>query len=84
MRAAAGAISRALARPRAHLEIAFDGLEIDELQFGQLCVIIHLTHAWPRASFEAGEARRDVRGCGREQPSKGDGARALGEGRRRL
>ena len=46
-------------------------------QGGQLCVMLHLTHAWPRASSAAGEARRDARGGGRDQPSAGGGARTL-------
>ena len=53
MRAAAGAIGRARARP-AHHEMAFDGLELGEVQGLQLWGIIHLTHAWPRASSAAG------------------------------
>ena len=54
MRAAAGAISRARARARAHHELLGDGLELWELQGGQIWVITHLTHAWPRASSAAG------------------------------
>ena len=62
MRAAAGAISRARARARAHIESAGDGRELGELQVGQLWVLPDLTHAWPRASSAAGAARRDARG----------------------
>ena len=50
MRAAAGAISRARTRARAHIEIVADGLELGELKCGQRCVLLNLTHAWPRAS----------------------------------
>ena len=76
MRATAVAISRARARASAHPEIA--GMrELGEQQGGQLFVVNNLTHAWPRASSSAGEARRDARGGGRDQPSKGEGARAL-------
>ena len=63
MRAAAGAISRARTRARAHIEIVADGLELGELKGGQLWVVIHLTHAWSQAGSAAGEARRDARGC---------------------
>ena len=45
MRAAAGAISRARARARAHLELVADGLELGELQGGQLWVVLNLTYA---------------------------------------
>ena len=87
MRAAAGAISRARERARARLEIAFDdlaesvekaadGLELGEIQGLQVSVPTNLTHAWPRARSAAGEARRDARGGGRDQPSAGEGARA--------
>ena len=62
MHAAAVAISRALARASAHPEIAGDGFELGEIQRGQLKVHLNLTHAWPRASSAAGEARRDARG----------------------
>ena len=54
------------ARARAHVEIAADGLELGEIQRGQLCVLHYLTHAWPRASSAAGQARRDARGGGRD------------------
>ena len=64
MRAAAGAINRARARARAHLEIAGDGFELGELQGGQRLRPTHLTHAWPRASSAVGQARHDARGCG--------------------
>ena len=60
---------------RAHLEIAFDGPESVEHQFGQHCVLQDLTHALPRASSTAGQARRDARGGGRDQPSAGEAAR---------
>ena len=49
MHAAAGAISRARARARAHRDMAGDGLERGETQGLQNWVITHLTHAWPRA-----------------------------------
>ena len=75
MRAAAGVISRARARANAHAEIAGDGFELREIQGGQLCVP-NLTHAWPRASSAAGEALRDARGGGRDQPSAGEAERA--------
>ena len=75
MRAAAGAISRA-PDEGAHPEIAGEDLELGEIQLGQRFAFIHLTHAWPRASSAAGEARRDARGCGRDQPRAGEGARA--------
>ena len=75
MRAAGGAISRARARARAHIETAADGLELGEIQSGQLCILIDLTHAWPRASSAIWEARRDTRGWGRDRPSAGGGAR---------
>ena len=45
MRAAAGAISRAWARARAHLKIDGDFIEISELKGGQLRVFLNLTHA---------------------------------------
>ena len=77
MRAAAGAISRARARARAHIEFVADGRERGEIQCGQLCVLLNLTRAWPRASSAAGEARCDARGGGRDKPSKGEGERAL-------
>ena len=48
MRAAAGAMSRAQARARAHKEIAADGLELGEIQRVQLCIMHNLTHAWSR------------------------------------
>ena len=72
MRAAAGSISRARARARAHPDRAADGRERGELQGGELCVDDNLTHAWPRASSAAGQARRDTRGCGRARASKGE------------
>ena len=53
MRAAAGAIRRARARARAHHEIAGDGLERGSTQRYQVCVMMHLTHAWQRASSAA-------------------------------
>ena len=68
MRTDEGAISQARMRARAHVEIAGDFLEHGEFQGGQLCVTSHLTHAWPRASSAAGEARRD-------QPRAGAGGR---------
>ena len=74
MRAAEGAISRARARARAHLEIV-DFREHGEIQSGQLCVPNHLTHTGPRASSAAGAARRDARGCGRGEPGTGGGKR---------
>ena len=73
-RGCAGVISRARARARAHLEMAADGLELGELQLGQLCVLLHLTHAWPRASSAV--SARCARLRGRAQPSAGEGARA--------
>ena len=79
MRAATGAISRARARASGHLEVVADGLELGELKCGQLCVLHNLTHAWPRASSAAGQARRDAPGGRRDQPSAGEdgvGARA--------
>ena len=75
MRATAVAISRAWARASAHIEIALDGLELGSIQCGQLCVK-DLTHAWPRASSASGQARRDARDCGRDQPSASEGERA--------
>ena len=75
MRTVAAAISGARARARAHVEIAGDGRELGEIQGGQH-VLLTLAHAWPRASSAAGEARRDARNCGRDQPSAGEDARA--------
>ena len=76
MRAAAGAISRARTRARAHHETFLDFRKLGELQRLQHSVITYLKHAWPRASLAAGTARRDARGGGRDQPSAGEGARA--------
>ena len=76
MLAAASVISRARAWPRAHLDIAIDDRERGELQGLQLFVPLHLMHAWQRASSAAGEARRDARCGGRDQPSAGEVARA--------
>ena len=81
MRAAARARSaERRTRARAHPEAAGDGLEPGEPQRGHVIVVVppnnHLTHAWPRASSAAGEARRDARGGGRDQPRAGEGARA--------
>ena len=45
MRAAEGAISRARARARAHDVNFGDGQELAEIHGGQLCVMMHLTHA---------------------------------------
>ena len=45
MRAAARARSAERGQRRAHKEIAADGLELGELQGGQLHVLRHLTHA---------------------------------------
>ena len=73
MHAAAVAISRALARASAHLENAGDGLELGEIQGLQLCIMSNLTRAWPRASSAAGQARRNARDCGRDQPGAGRG-----------
>ena len=72
MHAAAVAISRALARASAHYDVS-DGPELGVCHGLQLCVLLHLTHAWPRASSSAGEARRDARDCGRDQPGAGRG-----------
>ena len=49
MRAAAGAISRARARARAHEESGDDGRELGELQGGQYFVFRNLKDAWQRA-----------------------------------
>ena len=77
MRAAAGAISRARARARAHVEMAADGLELGGVQELQLCVLLNLTHAWQRASSAAwGGSARCARRRGRDQPSAGEAARA--------
>ena len=65
--------NRTRARARTHKEIT-DGLKLGEIQGGQRCVVPNLTHAWSRArsaAAAAGEARRDARGCGRDQPSEG-------------
>ena len=75
MRAAAGAISRARARARAHYDVC-DGPELGVCHGLQLCVRVHLTHAWQLASSAAEQARRDARGGGRDQPSAGEGKRA--------
>ena len=55
------------------ITMAVDLRERGEIWVGQLCVITHLTHAWPRASSAAGEARRDH---GRDQRGAGEGGRA--------
>ena len=75
MRAATGAISQARARARAHDEILGDQ-ERGSIQGGQLSVMMHLTHAWQRASSAARQALRDARGGGRVQRSAGEAARA--------
>ena len=45
MRTVAGDISRARVRTRAHHEIERDTRELRELQRGQHCVHVNLTHA---------------------------------------
>ena len=45
MRAAAGAISRARAKARAHFEMAEDCIEIGEIHGGQSFIILNLAHA---------------------------------------
>ena len=81
MSATADAISRARAASvSAHLEIAADVCEHGEIQSGQLCVPVNLTHALPRDSYSAsGQDRRDAHDCcGRDQPSVSKRERAPG------
>ena len=76
IRAIAGAISRARARTRAHLDTVADGRERGEIQGGQLCVLLNLTNVRPCASSAEGEARRGAHGCGLNRRGAGEGGRA--------